>query len=156
MFKQTILAATIAAATINAQAADQLPNIEDMWKVIQEQQKQIKALKGQLDQTETKVEATADAVEQSSSGQVSKLAEWVEKTKVGGYGEHHFNRFDDKDDSVDAHRFVMFFSHQFSDDVRFFSEIELEHGLSGDGKPGEVELEQAYISGITPKGIAFS
>jgi phosphate-selective porin len=29
--------------------------------------------------------------------------------------------------------------------VRFHSELELEHSLSGDGKPGEVELEQAYI-----------
>ncbi|MCR8921327.1 porin [Dasania sp. GY-MA-18] len=145
MFKQTILAATISAAAITAQAAEPLPSTADMWKVIQEQQQEIKNLKGQLQQTETKVAATADAVEQSATGKLSKMAEWVEKTKIGGYGEHHFNRFEDKDDKVDAHRFVMFLSHQFSDTVRFFSEIELEHSLAGDGKPGEVELEQAYI-----------
>ena len=39
----------------------------------------------------------------------------------------------------------MFFGHEFSDSVRFFSEFELEHSLAGDGKPGEVELEQAYV-----------
>ncbi|MGB1989400.1 MAG: porin [Cycloclasticus pugetii] len=43
------------------------------------------------------------------------------------------------------HRFVLFFGHEFTDDIRFFSELELEHSLSGDGKDGEVELEQAYI-----------
>ncbi|WP_019530853.1 porin [Dasania marina] len=145
MFKQTILAAAITAAAVSAQAADTLPSTADMWKVIQEQQQEIKVLKGQIQQTETKVAATADAVEQSASGKVSKMAEWVEKTTIGGYGEHHFNHFEDKDDQVDAHRFVMYLSHQFSDDVRFFSEIELEHSIAGEGQAGEVELEQAYI-----------
>ena len=45
----------------------------------------------------------------------------------------------------DFHRFVLFFGHQFTDRLRFFSEVELEHALSGDGENGEVELEQAYI-----------
>ena len=40
---------------------------------------------------------------------------------------------------------MLFFGYEFSDDLRFFSELELEHSLAGDGKPGEVELEQAYI-----------
>ena len=151
MFKHTILAAAIAAVSVSA-TAEQQPSMAEMWKIIQQQQQQIEALKGQVketevkvQETEVKVDATADAVEQSASGKLSKLAEWVEKTKIGGYGEHHFNRFEDKDDKVDAHRFVVFLSHQFTDNVRFFSELELEHSLAGDGKPGEVELEQAYI-----------
>jgi hypothetical protein len=40
---------------------------------------------------------------------------------------------------------VLFFANEFTDKLRFFSEFELEHALAGDGKPGEVELEQAYI-----------
>jgi hypothetical protein len=40
---------------------------------------------------------------------------------------------------------VLFINHEFNDKMRFVSELELEHSLSGDGKPGEVELEQAYI-----------
>jgi hypothetical protein len=46
---------------------------------------------------------------------------------------------------MDFHRFVLFINHEFNDRMRFVSELELEHSLSGDGKPGEVELEQAYI-----------
>ena len=156
MFKQSLLAATIAAASLSAHAADELPSTAEMWKIIQEQQKEIQALKGQVEETEVKVDATADAVEQSSNGQLSKLAEWVEKTKIGGYGEHHFNRFEDEDDMVDAHRFVMYLSHQFTDDIRFFSEIELEHGLvedTDDGSgSGEVELEQAFIEWTYTQG----
>ena len=51
---------------------------------------------------------------------------------------------DDKDE-LDLHRFVLFFGHQFTNDVRFFSELEVEHNVAGEGKNGEVEIEQAYI-----------
>jgi len=40
---------------------------------------------------------------------------------------------------------VLFFGHEFNDKARFYSEFELEHSLSGDGAPGEVELEQAFV-----------
>lgn len=156
MLKKTLLASAIALATVSAQAAEKTPSLEEMWKLIQAQQAQIQTLKSQLTQTETKLEqtevkvaATADAVENVAVGgeTLSKVASWVEKTSIGGYGEHHFNRFEDSEDKVDAHRFVLYFGHQFTDNLRFFSEFELEHGLAGNGddKPGEVELEQAYI-----------
>ncbi len=70
--------------------------------------------------------------------------------KIGGYGELHYNNLSgsggasDKD-QMDFHRFVLFVSYDFSDSVRFTSELEVEHSLAGDGKPGEVELEQAYV-----------
>jgi predicted porin len=51
----------------------------------------------------------------------------------------------------------MFFGYDFNERTRFFSEFELEHALAGDGKPGEVELEQAYIEYLfneTTKGTA--
>ncbi len=67
-------------------------------------------------------------------------------TKIGGYGEIHYNNLDSKKE-IDFHRFVLFFGHDFSDRVRFFSELELEHSVTGEGaeEKGEVELEQAYI-----------
>jgi hypothetical protein len=40
---------------------------------------------------------------------------------------------------------VLFFGHEFTDNLRFFSELELEHSIAGDSKAGEIELEQAYI-----------
>lgn len=74
-------------------------------------------------------------------------------TTIGGYGELHYNNLQTekpgKNDKreIDFHRFVLFFGHEFNDNIRMFSEFELEHSLAGDGasKPGEVELEQAYI-----------
>lgn len=145
MLIKSIMAMAIAAVTVSVNAADQLPTTAEMWRVIQEQQKEIEALKGQVQETDVKVMATADAIEQGSGDKTSKLSEWTEKTKIGGYGEHHFNHFEDKDDQVDAHRFVIYVSHQFTDSLRFFSELELEHGFAADGEPGEVELEQAYV-----------
>ena len=70
------------------------------------------------------------------------------RTSIGGYGELHYNKISsDAGDSseIDFHRFVLFFGHEFTDRIRFFSEFELEHSLAGDGAPGEVELEQAYV-----------
>lgn len=154
MFKKTVMAMAIGVASVSAQAAQATPSLEEMWQLIQQQQAEISSLKSQLNkaeskiqETEVKVIATADAVEQGAvvGGKLAKVAQWAEKTSIGGYGEHHFNHNRDGDDKVDAHRFVAYISHQYSDTIRFFSEVELEHSLAGDGKPGEVELEQAYI-----------
>lgn len=151
MLKTILLATVVAVASLGAQAA---PSLDEMWGVIQQQQAEIAELKAQLNktdsklvETEMKVTATADAVEQgaAASGSLAKMAQWAEKTQIGGYGEHHFNRFSDSEDQVDAHRYVLFFGHQFTDDVRFFSEFELEHGIAGEDQPGAIELEQAYI-----------
>lgn len=70
---------------------------------------------------------------------------WFERTTLGGYGELHLNLNSDKDNAIDFHRWVLFVNHRFNDRITLNSELELEHSLSGDGKPGEVELEQAYI-----------
>lgn len=156
-FKKCVLAATIAAAVLplSGWAETATPSMEEMWAIIQQQQAEIKNLKGQLQSAQTKVqeidlkvESTADAIEQGGVGAsetLNKMAAWAEKTTIGGYGEHHFNHIEDGDDQVDAHRYVLYFGHQFTDKVRFFSEFELEHGIAGEGEDGEIELEQAYI-----------
>ena len=64
-------------------------------------------------------------------------------TSIGGYGELHYNAGDT--DRIDFHRFVLYFTHDYTDSIRFISELELEHSLAGEGQPGEIELEQAYI-----------
>jgi hypothetical protein len=98
----------------------------------------------ELQMLKQQVEALSDQVESQSKASV------VSKTTIGGYGEMHYNYLngDDTDDKkeIDFHRFVLFFGHEFAPNVRFFSELELEHAVSGDGKNGEVELEQAYIN----------
>ncbi len=160
MFTRSCLALAISLASSSALQAAETPTLEEMWALVQKQQEEIESLKKQLGETDTllvetkvqlaetdhKVEVAAEVIEQGGVAlSLPGTAQWAEKTQLGGYGEHHFNHFTDGDDKIDAHRYVLFIGHQFSDDLRFFSEFELEHGLSGDGKPGEVELEQAYI-----------
>ncbi|WP_190278409.1 porin [Colwellia hornerae] len=112
---------------------------EELRKVIAQQQEVLKSLEQRLDQTEQRLEATADQVESSSSTTASN------KTTIGGYGELHYNNYKDTDAKVDFHRFVLFFGHEFTNKIRFFSEFELEHSIAGEGQDGEVELEQAYV-----------
>ncbi len=131
------------------------PTLAEVMRLLKEQQAEIEALKAQLRQTDTKVAETATAVEATAtavetvterSDSYAKVADWAERTQIGGYGEIHYNnRENGGTDQIDAHRFVMYLAHDFNDKVRFFSEVELEHSLAGDGKPGEVELEQAYV-----------
>ena len=138
-------------------AAQENPvTIEDVLEIVQRQQAEIDALRAELDATRQGMDATAEKVAESEE-RIEATGDFVEalaatnpgqsKTSIGGYGELHYNQLNsDAGDSeeIDFHRFVLFFGHEFSDKVRFFSEFELEHSLSGDGKPGEVELEQAY------------
>jgi hypothetical protein len=140
-----------------ASAQEAPTTIEEVWEIVQRQQAEIDALRAELNEardglaatdekvaeSEARIEATGDVVESLAFADSAPS-----KTSVGGYGELHYNQISadagDKDE-IDFHRFVLFFGHEFSDRVRFFSEFELEHSLAGDGKPGEVELEQAYV-----------
>lgn len=127
------------------------PTIEQLWEIIQAQQAEIDALKQQQQDTaqqakdaDEKAEAAVVAVEEVDS-KTAGVANWVDKTTVGGYGELHYNNIEGEDNEIDLHRFVLFFGHEFTDSIRFFSELEVEHGVSGDDQNGEVEIEQAYL-----------
>lgn len=132
------------------------PTIEELWSIIQAQQAEIEALKQQQAQTaqkastaDAKAEAAVVAVEESASSK-SGSGNWADKTTIGGYAEMHYNNLegsggaDDKEE-IDLHRFVMFLGHEFNEDIRFFSEVEYEHGVAGEGQVGEVEVEQAFV-----------
>ena len=64
---------------------------------------------------------------------------------ISGYMDFHFNNIEDQDPVIDFHRFVLLFSHSFSDRVRFMAELELEHAVVSRETEGELELEQAYV-----------
>jgi len=132
------------------------PSVEEMWEIIQQQQQLIAELKASLDDTDQRVTANEVKVEEATE-EVEAAAEafetaqtsgvgssWADRTTIGGYGELHYNNRAG-DDEVDFHRFVLYFGHEFTENIRFFSELELEHALAGEGKSGEVELEQAWI-----------
>ena len=144
-----VLALTIVNIT-KSYAAD-TPSIEEMWKIIQQQQATIEKLQAQINQTSQQVvqqqeatEQTTQALEIISDNIDNSSTSSVSKYKFGGYGEVHY-RNTDKGNSINAHRFVLFNGYDFTDKTRFNSELEVEHGVTGSGEPGEVELEQAYI-----------
>ena len=77
--------------------------------------------------------SSADAASGSATGPIS------------GYMDFHYNNPQHQDAVLDFHRFVLLFSHGFSDRVRFVAELELEHAVVSDETDGELELEQAYV-----------
>ncbi len=67
-------------------------------------------------------------------------------TGLSGYMDFHYTKAEFQDGQLDFHRFVLLITHQFSDRIRFVSELELEHAFVEGLEPsGEIELEQAYV-----------
>ena len=141
-------------STLSVSAMANTPTNEEIYQMMKEMKEEMadlkkenESLKGEVEDVAGSVDAVADATDEAIKAQV-KLSN---KTTIGGYGELHYNAHRDDDNSanhksqIDFHRFVLFVNHEFNDKMRFVSELELEHSLSGEGQPGEVELEQAYI-----------
>ena len=128
-------------------------------KEFRELRQTVQELKRKLDQAEHRIEemsrdvsGNAQAVEAAAAAieEAESQPSTFDRMSIGGYGELHYNNLDADDskndkEEIDFHRFVLFFGYDWSDNLRFFSELELEHSLAGDDKPGEVELEQAFI-----------
>lgn len=115
-------------------------------------QSELSAAKAEVKETEQQLLATVEYVEANTSA--SGGGNWWNRTSMGGYGEVHYNNMQAEDSARDAkatdiHRYVMFLNHEFNDRMRFFSELEVEHGLVKDtangSNGGEVEVEQAYV-----------
>jgi hypothetical protein len=131
------------------------PTNAEIFDMMQEMKQELKALKSENAQLKGTVEEVAISTDEAIKAQI-KLSN---KSSWGGYGELHYNNLEGQGPGVsdtkkvDFHRFVLYFGHEFRDDLRFFSEFELEHALVKDigdsttteNGPGEVELEQAYI-----------
>jgi len=158
-----LLILPLTSAKLLADGPPATPTLEQLWEIIQSQQEEINMLRQQQATTEEKAtvadekatvadekaEAAVVAVEESEIRSAS-ASSWADRTTIGGYGELHYNNLDgsggksDKKE-IDLHRFVLYFGHEFTDDIRFFSEVEYEHGVAGDDQVGEVEIEQAFV-----------
>jgi len=65
---------------------------------------------------------------------------------LSGYMEVHLNKVQDEPSEADLHRLVLMVGHRFSDRLKLWSEIEIEHAfVEGGEESGEVAVEQAYI-----------
>ncbi len=130
--RNILAAATLGAFAVAAHAEPAAPTNAELQQSIEE-------LRAELEARDAR-EAERSATSGLSLG----------KVKFGGYGELHYNNLIAEDHAndlkeLDFHRFVLFVGYDFTDSIRFVSEVELEHSVAADGAGGEVELEQAYI-----------
>jgi hypothetical protein len=74
-------------------------------------------------------------------------SKFQQTTSIGGYGSASFSRDANEElSTINLDRVVLFVGHQFSSNISFFSELELEDGkVSGGSAGGELALEQAYL-----------
>mgnify|MGYP003624841693 CR=1 FL=1 len=96
-------------------------------------------LKAEIAAMKAQLNSLADTLDQQATTSSTN------GVSIGGYGEMHLNLANGEDNEIDFHRFVLFFGKEFNERTRFFSEFELEHSIAGEGKNGEIELEQAFI-----------
>lgn len=157
-----LLGAVVVSAASGARA--QAPTNEELYRIIQQQQREIEALRqerraadagvetgGKPGALEAKVEAQQQQIEALADRDAARSSV-LDRVTIGGYGELHYNNLDAEDssndlDEIDLHRFVLEFGYEFNEQWRFFSEVEFEHAFTSgdDDSPGAVELEQAYV-----------
>jgi len=124
---------------------------EALRQEIEALKKALQALEQRLEAQEQKAAAPpqpaaspdADIDREFMDTDPAGAAKWYERTSLGGYGEMHLNLGDL--DEIDFHRWILYVNHDFTDQIRFVSELELEHSIAGEGQNGEIELEQAYL-----------
>jgi len=150
----------------NLSLAADMPVQQDMWRIIQQQQQEIKALKHQQKTTQEQVEATGEALDemQTESGATPNSLPASNtshasfghgksgSTTIGGYGELHYTNLNNQlagaanKKVIELHRAVMFVGHEFNERIRFWSELEFERAQAGAGLAGgEVSMEQAFL-----------
>ncbi|MCI0615427.1 hypothetical protein L0244_20755 [bacterium] len=130
---------------------------------IQELEKKIEELRGQLTVLATEVEklrsgeeeVVLEDTERQSLGLGPSAASVYTKKQgvsIAGYGEMLYENFDDQTDSgtstgkadqIDFLRAIVYFGYRFNDRFLFNSEIEFEHASTGQG--GEASVEFAYV-----------
>ncbi|MGH9674230.1 MAG: hypothetical protein ACRD44_13695 [Bryobacteraceae bacterium] len=80
------------------------------------------------------------------------------RSPISGYMDFHYNkdRGEQSPGRLDFHRFVLLFGHNFTDRIKFWSELEIEHAfVEGREEKGELELEQAYLDFLVKPWLNF-
>ena len=133
---QLIITAFAVLVSLTAQSA---PTNEQIMEMMMDLKQEIAELKKENQKLKGDVEEVVEVTDEAIKSQM-KLSN---KSTFGGYGELHGNWLEDQKgvsdvDEVDFHRFVLFFNHEYSDKLRFVSEVEIEHSYVGDGTSGYV------------------
>ena len=141
-------------------AADNTPSVEELWQLIQSQQAELDQLKQELASTKSQAE-TVESQTLENSERIEAVGEiidqprglasnsWTDRTTIGAYGEALYNNetSNSATKELDIQRFVIYLNHEFNENLRFVSELEVEHSFIADDAraPGAIELEQAYL-----------
>jgi len=99
---------------------------------------------GAADQTVPETALPRESAIETSLGRTGATA----GNAFGGYGELTLSSPSNGPAVVDMRRFVLFFGHDYTEHIRFYSEVEVEHAISSADDRGEVEIEQAYLDGL--------
>ncbi len=84
----------------------------------------------------------------SAGGEEPGAPATIAGNAFAGYGELTLSSPSNGPGVVDLRRFVLFFGHDYTEHIRFYSEVEVEHAISSADDRGEVEIEQAYLDGL--------
>ncbi|WP_020564229.1 hypothetical protein [Methylosarcina fibrata] len=191
LLKSSILPALMAVAS-SAGALEKPQTMEEMWKIIEAQQKQIDEMKAAMTAAQSQQAAAPQSNVKTLERKTDVLSQEVEKLRtnlvipeepkyksayglgpaaskvyqvgkglsIGGYGEANYqaivgneqpmsidNEKNGKKDNADLERMVMYLGYKFNDHILFNSEIEYEHGTTGEGseEKGEVSVEFAAL-----------
>ena len=145
-------------------AVSAVPGMEEMWQVIQQQQRTIETLQARLDaaqqqpsvsqqpgnanagrlekrvaENEARLEATAAIIEQQGTGSGTG---WWNRTAVGGYGSARFEAsgLDKQNTGFTHRRFVLALNSQLLDRLQVYFELEFERFTN-------LELEKGVAAG---------
>jgi hypothetical protein len=80
----------------------------------------------------------------------------LDKVSIGGYGKIDYQNFlddDGKTNRFDNYRMILYVGYQFTDNIKYVSEIEWEHG--GVDGTGESLIEQSYVDFKVNEALNF-
>ncbi len=76
-------------------------------------------------------------------------------TAIGGYGELVLNSPSNGDTIIDLRRLVLYVGHNFTDRLRLYTELEVEHAVTSANDKGEFEVEQAFLDYLGWRPLNF-
>jgi hypothetical protein len=140
--------------TQNAPVSDKPPTALAETSNVKTLERKTDVLSQEVEKLRTNLAIPEEAKYKSMYGlgpAASKIYQVGKGLSIGGYGEANYRAFvGDKADNVDnadMERLVLYAGYKFTDNILFNSEIEFEHGTTGEGseEKGEVSVEFAAL-----------
>jgi hypothetical protein len=127
--------------------------IEELERTLADLSEEVHALKTERNkekqqavEQEKRLSDLTERVDEIGESPVLYSGSWVNRFSLGGYGEFHAN-FEEgsSGDQFDIHRLVLYLGYDFTDWIKFHSELEIEHAFVSSDGDGELSVEQAYL-----------